>query len=131
MRITSLLIGLALVFSFAMMPSQAVAQAAPKVINVITYDVAGDMPKFLDLFKRAIAVAEQYGTSGKSRVWVASFAGDNTNTVAVATEYPDMVSMAQSGAKIAPSPEWQQLVREATAAGIRPLSNSVSVEMTP
>ena len=109
-------------------PSQAVARAAPKVI---TYDVAGDMPKFLDLFKRAVAVAEQYGGTGKSRVWVASFAGNNTNTVAVATEYPSLVSMAQDGAKIAPSPEWQQLVSEARTAGIRPLSNSVSVEMTP
>ena len=91
-------------------PSQAVARAAPKVI---TYDVAGDMPKFLDIYKRAVGVAEQYGASGKSRVRVASFAGDNTNTVAVATEYQDMVSTARAGAEIASSPEWQKLVSEA------------------
>ena len=53
MRITSVLIALALVFAFTLMPSQSTAQAAPKVINVLTYDVAGDMPQFLGLYKRA------------------------------------------------------------------------------
>ncbi len=131
MRITSLLIGLALVFAFAMVPSQSMAQAAPKVINVLTYDVAGDMPKFLELYKRAMVVIEEYGSSGESRLWVATLAGPNAGTVAVAIEYPSMVAMAQSGEKVFPSPEWQKLVADFEATDMRILSNGVSVDITP
>jgi hypothetical protein len=130
-RITSLLIGLALVFAFAMAPSPSMAQAAPKVINVLTYDVAGDMPKFLELYKRAMVIMEKYGSTGESRLWTSTFAGPNTGTVAVAIEYPSMVSMAESGAKVFPSPEWKKLTDEFGATDMRILSNSVSVDITP
>ncbi len=132
MRITSFLIGLALAFAFTLAPSQSTAQEAPKVINVLTYDVAaGDMPKFLELYKRAMVVLEKYGSTGKSRLWVTTYAGPNTGTVAVAIEYPSMVSMAESGAKVFPSPEWQKLTAEFQATDMRLLSNSVSVDITP
>jgi hypothetical protein len=131
MRITSLLIGLALVFAFAMAPSQSMAQAAPKVINVVTYDVAGDMPKFLELYKRAMVIIEKYESTGESRLWISTLAGPNTGTVAVAIEYPSMVSMAESGAKVFPSPEWQKLIDDFEATDMRVLSNSVSVDITP
>jgi hypothetical protein len=130
-RITSLLIGLALVFAFAMVPSQSTAQAAPKVINVMTYDVAGDMPKFLDLYKRAMVIMENYGSTGESRLWMATYAGANAGRVAVAIEYPNMVSMAQSGGKVFSSPEWQKLSDDFEATEMRLLSNSVSVDITP
>ena len=131
MRFTSLLIGLAFVFAFTLVPSQSMAQAMPKVINVATYDVAGDMPKFLAFYKRAVAVAEKYGSTGKSRLWVSTLAGPNTGSVAVATEYPSMLSMAQSGEKIFNTPEWQKLVAEFGAAGMRPISSSVAADFTP
>ncbi len=132
MRITSFLIGLALVFAFAMAPSQSTAQEAPKVINVLTYDVAaGDMPKFLELYKRAMVIIKKYESTGESRLWISTLAGPNTGTVAVAIEYPSMVSMAQSGAKVVPSPEWQKLIDDFEATDMRILSNSVSVDITP
>ena len=131
MRITSLLIALALVFAFTLTPSQSTAQGMPKVINVATYDVAGDMPKFLEFYKRAIAIAEKYGSTGESRLWVSTFAGPNTGSVAVATEYPSMLSMAQSGEKLLLTPEWQKLVAEFEAAGMRPISNSLAADLTP
>jgi len=131
MRITSLLIGLALVFAFAMAPTQSMAQAAPKVINVVTYDVAGDMPKFLELYKRAMVIIEKYESTGESRLWISTLAGPNTGTVAVAIEYPSMVSMAESGAKVFPSPEWQKLTDDFEATDMRLLSNAVAVDITP
>ncbi len=131
MRITSLLIGLALVFAFAMAPSQSMAQAAPKVINVLTYDVAGDMPKFLELYKRAMVIFEKYESTGESRLWISTLAGPNTGAVAVAIEYPSMVSMAESGAKFFPSPEWQKLTDDFEATDMRLLSNAVAVDITP
>jgi hypothetical protein len=131
MRIASLLIGMALVFGLAMAPSQSIAQTAPKVINVLTYDVAGQMPQFLVLYKRAMAIMEKYGSSGESRLWVATLAGPNTATVAVAVEYPSMMAMVQSGDKFFPSPEWQQLVADFEATDMRLLSNGISVDITP
>jgi hypothetical protein len=131
MRIASLLIALTLVFAFALVPSRSMAQGPPKVINVTTYDVAGDMPKFLEFYKRAIALAEQYGSTGKSRLWVSTFAGPNTGSVAVATEYPSMASMAQSGEKLLFTPEWQKLVAEFEAANMRAISSSLAADFTP
>jgi hypothetical protein len=131
MRITSFLIGLALAFAFTLAPSQATAQEAPKVINVVTYDVAGEMPKFLELYKRAMMVLKKYGSTGESRLWVTTYAGPNTGTVAVAIEYPSMVSMSESSAKVSPSPEWQKLIADFEATDMRILSNSVSVDITP
>ncbi len=131
MRITSLMIGLALVFAFTLAPSQSMAQAAPKVINVITYDVAGDMPKFLELYKRAMVIIEKYESTGESRLWISTLAGPNTGTVAVAIEYPSLVSMAESGAKVFPSPEWQKLIGDFEATDMRLLSNAVAVDITP
>ena len=84
MRITSFLIGLALVFAFAMAPTQSMAQTAPKVISVMTYDVAGDMPKFVELYKRAMVIMEKYGSTGQSRLWMATYAGANAGRIAVA-----------------------------------------------
>jgi hypothetical protein len=131
MRIGSLLIGLALVFAFTLVPSQSAAQAPPKVVNVISYDVAGDMPKFIGFYKRAMVVLEKYGSTGKSRLWVSTLAGPTTGTVAVATEYPSMASMAQSTEKFFPTPEWQKLVADFEAAGMRIISSSLAADITP
>jgi hypothetical protein len=51
--------------------------------------------------------------------------------VAVAIEYPSMVSMAESGAKVFPSPEWQELTDDFEATDMRLLSNAVAVDITP
>jgi hypothetical protein len=131
MRITSLLIGLALAMAFTLAPSQSTAQTAPKVISVMTYDVAGDMPKFVELYKRAMVIMEKYGSTGESRLWMATYAGANAGRVAVAIEYPNMVSMAQSGEKVFSSPEWQKLSDDFDATDMRLLSSSVSVDITP
>ncbi len=60
-----------------------------------------------------------------------TLAGPNTNTVIVITEYLNLVSMAQSTAKVVQSEEWQQFIAEFAAAGMCVTSNSVSVEVTP
>ncbi len=131
MRFTSLLIGLAFVFAFTLVPSSSMAQTPPKVINVVTYDIGGDMPKFLEFYKRAMVILEKYGSTGESRLWVSTLAGPNTGGVAVATEYPSMTSMVQSNEKLFFTPDWQQLVADFEAAGMRILSNSVAVDLTP
>jgi hypothetical protein len=97
----------------------------------MTYDVAGDMPKFVELYKRAMVIMEKYGSTGASRLWMATYAGANAGRIAVAIEYPSMVSMAQSGEKVFSSPEWQKLSDDFDATDMRLLSSSVSVDITP
>ncbi len=90
MRIGSLLIGLALVFTFGLAPNDAVAQDAPAVNNVLFIDTGGDLPKFLEFFTRATAIGEKYGTTGKGRVWMTTLAGPNTGSVIVEVPEPGL-----------------------------------------
>ena len=131
MRFSALLVGFALALTFALAPSQAAAQGAPKAINVLTIDTKGDLDGFLKFAKRARDLQTKHGGTGQQRVWQSTLAGPNTGTVAVAVEYPSMVSMAQSQAKVGATPEWQKFVADFQASGMRVLSNSVSMEVTP
>ena len=131
MRIGSLLIALALVLTFGLAPNDAVAQDAPRVNNVLFIDVGGDLPKFLEFFTRFQAIAEKYDSTGTARVWVATLAGPNTGNLVVVTEFPNLVSMAQTQAKIGPSPEFQQFIVDFAAAGMSVTSNQVLAEATP
>ncbi len=131
MPIGSLLVSLALVLTFGLTPNDAVAQDAPAVNNVVFIDTGGDLPKFQELFTRVVAIREKYGSTGTGRVWLATLAGPNTGDVVVVWTYPSMVSMAQTNAKVFPSPEWQQLLADFRAAGMRVTSNQAFVEVTP
>jgi hypothetical protein len=131
MRIASVLVGLALALCVSLGSSQALAQEAPRVNNVLFFDTGGDLAKFQGFFGRAQAIAKQHGGTGTSRLWVATYAGPNTNMVVVVTEYPNLVSMAESAQKVGSTKEWQQLVADVQAAGMRIVSNSVTVEATP
>jgi hypothetical protein len=130
MRLASLVVGLALAILFVA-ASPAFAQSPPRVINIIGIETGGDTAKFLEFVKRARAINEQYGSTGTTRVFQATLAGPNTGNMAVAVEFPSMTSMAESQAKIGPSPEWQKFVADFQAAGMSVISNSVSVEITP
>ncbi len=61
MRIGSLVMGLALVLAFGLAPKDAVAQDAPAVNNVLFIDTGGDLPRFLELFTRRVALDKKYG----------------------------------------------------------------------
>ncbi len=131
MRHAILLSVLGLAFTLFLGVAQASAQEAPKVINVISVDTGGDTDKFLALAKRAREIAEKNGGTGNQRVWLSTLAGPNTGTVIVAVEYPSMVSMAQTQAKVNATPEWQAFIDDFQKSGMRVVSNSVSVEITP
>jgi hypothetical protein len=123
---------LAGLFCFAtMLPMRALAQEAPKVINVLNIDTNGDQDAFLALIKRVEAIRERLGVPGTSRVWQATLAGEGTGSTFVAVEYPNLVAMAQSISKMGADEGWQQLVDDFQKAGMSVNSNSTSVEITP
>jgi hypothetical protein len=114
-----------------MLPTGALAQEAPKVINVLNIDTNGDQDAFLALFKRVEGIRERLGVPGTSRVWQATLAGEGTGSTFVAVEYPNLVAMAQSISKMSADEGWQQLVDDFQKAGMSVNSNSTSVEITP
>jgi hypothetical protein len=91
--------------------------------------VGRDLAKFTELSKRAQTINQKYASTGKARMWLAAIAGPDSNRVIVTVEYPSLVAMAQSISKVNSSPEWMQLVADAQATSIRPISNSVVVEI--
>ncbi|MEE9279232.1 MAG: hypothetical protein V3V67_03565 [Myxococcota bacterium] len=103
----------------------------PAVAQVIALDVNGDLPAFLEQFKKFRALGEKLGNKGVLRVWQATLAGQGTLGVAVVIEYPDLVTMAQETSRTQATPEWQALIAENQKLGIQPVSNSLSVDITP
>jgi hypothetical protein len=97
--------------------------------HVIVFDIGPNMAKFVELTKRASDIARKYGDTGKARYWFSALAGPQSGTVIVTVEYSNRVAFAQSTSKVEASPEWQAFVAEAQQTSIKPISNSVVVEM--
>ena len=125
------ILGSVLVLVLLAAPLPAQAQDAPKVSNVLTFDVGGDVPAFLGFVERRNKIAERLGTKGVLRVYQSTLAGPQTGAVIVVVEYASLASMAADQAKVNADPEWQQFVAEVQAAGMTMVSNSVAVEITP
>jgi hypothetical protein len=131
MRHAILLSVLALAVAFVLGVAPASAQEAPKVINVLVIDTGGDTDKFLGFAKRAREIGDKHGSTASQRVWLSTLAGPNTGSVVVAVEYPSMTSMAESQAKVNPTPDWQKFIDDFQKSGMRVVSSSLSTEITP
>ena len=107
------------------------ASAQSPIINLIAVDDNGDLPGVLDIVKRARAINERLGTPGMTRVWQATLAGDEANSVVIGVEYPSLEALAQAQAKQVGDSEWQKLIEDVQAKGISVTSNSVWQEITP
>ena len=125
----NLMTGTFLVLASAMAPAASPPSQAPAVTEVIVFDVGPNMAKFLALTKRANAITQKYGSTGKARFWANAYAGRESGTMVVTVEYPSLVSLAQSTAKYDASPEWRHLVADAQAASIKAISDSIVVEV--
>ena len=122
------MLAMMLLFVAATAPAASPPAEGPAVTEVFVFDVGPNLPKFLALSKRADAIAQKYGSTGKARSWMTTYAGPNTGNVIVTVEYPSLVSLAQSRAKVDPSPEWRQLVTDAQMS-IKLVSNSIVMEV--
>lgn len=129
MIISRLVFFTALATCFLLGAASAGAQDAPRVANLVTFE--GPTPKILEFGKRAAEISAKLGTTGTTRWWVSGLSGTNTGRLAAVIEYPDSVSMAQSRAKNAASPEWQKFVADFQAAGLRVISSSEIIEVKP
>lgn len=73
-----------------------------RVIIVQTDNTSG----YVKELEKGKAMIKRLGSSAVLRVWRARFAGQDTGTVVVSLEYPNLVTLAQDEAKAAADPEW-------------------------
>ena len=131
MRIQVTLVLSCMVATVAAVSSAAPPTGPPRVTDVIVLDVGANMQKFNDLSTRVNAIATKYQSTGKTRYWATMWAGSEVGRVVVTIEYPSLVSMAESIAKMEASSEFQQWRKDAQASGIKQLSESVVTELRP
>jgi hypothetical protein len=107
----SRLIVLVSAFCFGLaLPSLAAADSNT-VLQVTAVQVKpGQMDAYLAKVKQLQAILKRLGTSGTTRVWEATLAGDGTGTVAVGVEYPSLAAYAESTTKVSADAEWQKLM---------------------
>ena len=108
--------------------TEASAQGA--IINSVGIDTNGDLQGFLDLYKRAQNINKRLANPA-GRVWQATLAGQQTNSVIIITEHPNLVAMAHGQSKQQPDSEWQKLVQDVQARGFSLTSNGLWQEITP
>ena len=124
---TTLAIGVALLGLVAANPAQAVNP----VVAVLTIEVQGDLDQYLGYVRRLSAIAAKH-QGGRTRVYRATYAGSNTNTVFVTLEYSNHAALATAQARLESDAEWQKAMGELTAAGLRSVvSRSLLEEITP
>jgi hypothetical protein len=109
------------------------AADAPKVLNVIAIKVkAGEQDAYLKKVKALNAVMKRLETGGTMRVWEATVAGDNTGTIYVGIEYPNLAAFGAGTSKSRQDEEWTRTIKELDKSGVREVvSNSLLTEITP
>ncbi len=103
----------------------------PAVVQFFQVDVNGNLPGFLEQVKKIRSLNQKLGNKGEMRVFQATLAGNQTNSIYVMVSQPNLVTLAQEGQRLTSSPEFQKIIGENMALGIVPVSNSVSVDITP
>ncbi len=104
----------------------------PAQRRVIVFEVEpGQLNEFLKRQSQAMAIRKRLGVPA-SRIFQATLAGPNTNTIVIVIDHPSLAAFAANTAKLQADPGWQSWIEELNEAGIsRLVSNSLLVEVTP
>jgi hypothetical protein len=122
---------IAALFASSLLPIAALAADPPKVLQVFSVKVKGDRQAYLDKLKTLQGIAKRLGLPS-NRVWRATFAGENTDVIYVATEYQSLAALADAQAKLAADGEASKLLRDIESSGIRTVvDRSLMVDDTP
>jgi uncharacterized protein YbaA (DUF1428 family) len=95
----------------------ALAQDPPKVLVVIGVRTQ-DREAYLEKVAKLEAITKRLGLP-TARIWRATFAGESTDTLYIATEYASQAAMAAAQQKIAEDPEARRFLRELEKSGVR------------
>ena len=122
---------LAVLFASTPVSVTALAADAPAVLQVISVKVTGDRQVYLGKIKTLQGITKRLGLPS-ARVWRATFAGESTDLIYIATEYPNLAAMADAQGKLTADAEASNLLHDIDASGIRTVvDRSLMVDDTP
>ncbi len=125
---------LAVLAAMVGLPAVAAAQAQGPAVerHVLLIEVQpGQLDAFLQRNVQALAIQKRLGVP-TARIFQATLAGPNTNTIVIVIDHPSLAAFAANTAKLQADPGWQSWIEELNKAGIsRLVSNSLLVELTP
>lgn len=122
---------LAALLAITVVPLAAFAAGPPKVLQVIDVKVTGDRQAYYAKIKTLQGITKRLGLPS-ARVWRATLAGENTDTIYIATEYESLVAMADAQTKLQADAEASKLLSDIDASGIRTVTGrSLMVDDTP
>ncbi len=104
----------------------------PAQRRVILFEVQpGQLEEFLQRQSQAMAIRKRLGVPA-SRIFRATLAGPNTNTVSIVIDHPSLAAFAANNAKLYADSEFQSWLEELLKSGIsRLVSDSLLVDVTP
>jgi hypothetical protein len=112
-RILSVVVGLALAFGL----SAAVHAQEGTVLQAVAVDVApGKLDTYLERVKQLQGVITRLGSKAQMRAWRSTLSGEQTGTVFVTLEFPNLAAFADTTSKTGADPEWQKII-----GGLEPL----------
>ena len=119
------------IFVATLVPMTARAADGPAVLQVVSVRVTGDRQVYLGKIKTLQGISKRLGLA-PARVWRATLAGENTDVIYIATEYPSLAAMADGQAKLSADADWSKLLSDIEASGVRTvISRSLMVDDTP
>ncbi len=131
MKRVSLLILLGLAVALAAPPAASLAADPPPISQVVVLDTNGQTDMLLSHAKKNEAIFKRLGIEARRRYLQATLAGENTGSLAVVIEYPNLGAMAAAQAKLQDDKEWQAYIDKIIGAGITVESNAVWADITP
>ncbi len=132
-RIVRRMAVLTLLAALVGLPAVSAAQGeGPAQRRVILFEVEpGQIAEFLKRQSQVMAIRMRLGVPA-TRIFQATFAGPNTNTVSIVIDHPSLAAFAANNAKLYADSEFQSWLQELNTAGIgRLVSDSLLVEVTP
>jgi hypothetical protein len=108
--------------------AQALA-AEPVVLRVIEIETA-DVPAYLHELATLTALEKKVGSSAKTRVWKARFAGSNAGSVVVSVEYPSLTALAKDDEALRTNAELAAQMKRIGAIRMI-VADSIFEEQTP
>ncbi len=124
---------LALLAALVGLPAVSAAQAQGSAVRrVILIEVQpGQLGAYLQRLSQVMAIQKRLDLPA-SRIFQATLAGPNTNTISYVTDHPSLAAFAANNTKLQADAEWQGWIEELNKAGIRRVvSNSLLGEVTP
>jgi hypothetical protein len=127
----SLIVALGVAVAFAVAPAVSLAADPPPVSNVVVINTNGQTDMLLSHAKKNEAIFKRLGIEARRRYLQATLAGENSGSVAVVIEYPNLGAMAAAQAKLQNDKEWQAYIDKIQGAGITVQSNAIWADITP